>query len=251
MKKVILSIVSLILTTGLHAQNNPVALSTDTRIKRVMYRENDVVPINGVTFTTTQIQFDDKEQVLDIEGGDTTAWMVTYHPELSNMVFVKPTIFNSSTNMTVITNQRAYYFHLTSNKKLDRNQAQQIYALKFIYHQPKVTRATGKSTKSAPLPPKVVNTAYHFSGSPQLVPPHVFDDGKFTYFELTLNGAVPAIFAVDDQSGKESTVNTRREGKYIVVQRIAPQFTLRQGALTTSVFNSKEINRIATNRRPK
>ncbi|MDW9144162.1 TrbG/VirB9 family P-type conjugative transfer protein, partial [Legionella pneumophila] len=95
------------------------------------------------------------------------------------------------------------------------------------------------------------NTAYRFSGSPQLVPRHVFDDGKFTYFELSSQGSVPAIFAVDDQSGKESTVNTRREGKYIVVQRLAPQFTLRQGGLTASVFNTPEINRIRANRRPK
>ena len=95
-----------------------------------------------------------------------------------------------------------------------------------------------------------MNAAYRFSGSPQLVPLHVFDDGTFTYFELSLNGAVPAIFAVDDQSGKESTVNTRRQGKYLVVQRLAPQFTLRQGTLATSVFNTREINRIAANRRP-
>ncbi|TID56483.1 P-type conjugative transfer protein VirB9, partial [Legionella pneumophila] len=46
-------------------------------------------------------------------------------------------------------------------------------------------------------------------------------------------------------------VNTRREGKYIVVQRLAPQFTLRQGCLSASVFNSPEINRIRANRRPK
>jgi type IV secretion system protein VirB9 len=61
---------------------------------------------------------------------------------------------------------------------------------------------------------------------------------------------LPAIFAVDDKNGKEATVNTRRLGKYLVVQRLAPQFTLRLGALTTSVFNTQEINRIAQNRRP-
>ena len=82
------------------------------------------------------------------------------------------------------------------------------------------------------------------------MPKHVFDDGQFTYFELSNNGAVPAIFAVDDKSGKESTVNVRRQGKYLVVLRLAPQFTLRQGHLTTSVFNTCEINRIAQNRRP-
>lgn len=251
MKKILMGTATLMLATGLHAQNNPVSFSTDSRIKQVVYQDNNVVPIQGITFTTTQIQFGDKEEILDIEGGDSTAWMVTYHPELSNTVFVKPTILDSNSNLTVITNQHAYYFHLTSNKKLERHSAQQTYAVKFVY-QP-----TNKpATKQAPpkvnpfVHPKALNKAYRFSGSPQLVPRHVFDDGKFTYFELALNGAVPAIFAVDDQSGKESTVNTRREGKYLIVQRIAPQFTLRQGRLATSVFNTQEINRIAANRRP-
>ena len=248
MKKLILSLALTAIATTLQAQNNPTSLPTDARIKKVMFQDNNVIPVHGMTFTTTQIQFGDNERVLDIEGGDSTAWMVTYHPELANMLFIKPTIFNSSTNMTVITNRHAYYFHLTSNKKLEQTATQQTYALKFVYPAPVTSRV--KSRPPIPAQPKVLNTAYRFSGSPQLVPLHVFDDGQFTYFEISANGAVPAIFAVDDKSGKESTVNTRRQGKYLVVQRIAPQFTLRQGGLSTSVFNAREINRIAQNRRP-
>lgn len=247
MKKKIIGVVALMMNATVQAQNNLTAFPSDARIKKVVYQDNNVVPVQGVTFTTTQIQFANNERVLDIEGGDSSAWMVTYHPELSNMVFVKPTLFDSNTNMTIITNQHAYYFHLTSNKKLEKNPTEQTYAVKFSYAEPKVTHV--KSVQK-PSQPKVMNAAYRFSGSPQLVPLHVFDDGQFTYFELSLNGAVPAIFAVDDQSGKESTVNTRRQGKYLVVQRLAPQFTLRQGALATSVFNTREINRIAANRRP-
>lgn len=251
MKSFLISIACLMPLTSALAQNNPTPLTQDARIKQVVYRENDVVPVHGIPFTTTQIQFADKEEILDIEGGDTTAWMVIYHPELSNIVFVKPTQFDSDTNMTVVTNKHAYYFHLTSQKNLTPNSKQQTYALKFTYIEAKPKPVTTQHSASKVTPqPKVVNAAYRFSGSPQLVPRHVFDDGRFTYFELTNTGAVPAIFAVEDGSGKESTVNSRREGKYIVVQRLAPQFTLRQGRLTTSVFNAQEINRIAANRRP-
>jgi type IV secretion system protein VirB9 len=241
----------LAITSCLTAQNDPTEFLTDARIKRVEYKENNVVPIRGITFTTTQIQFGEHERILDIEGGDTTAWMVTYHPELPNMVFVKPTIFNSKTNMTIITNQHAYYFYLQSNKTLEPEAKKQTYALKFIYESPVDTKNIKTKSMSTSIPaPKVVNTAYRYSGSPQLVPLHVFDDGKFTYFELSQQGAAPAIFAVDGQDGKEFTVNTRRQGKYIVVQRLAPQFTLRQGGMVTSVFNSAEIQRIKANRRP-
>ncbi|HIF0138885.1 TPA: P-type conjugative transfer protein VirB9 [Legionella anisa] len=250
MNKLLISLAFLIPLTGLYAQNNPKAMPQDVRIKQVVYRDNDVVPVYGVPFTTTQIQFAEKEEVLDIEGGDTTAWMVTHHPELGNIVFIKPTSFDSNTNMTVITNKHSYYFHLKSSKQIESLREQQTYALKFAYPENNPRPAINTHRAAQPLQPKVVNAAYRFSGSPQLVPKHVFDDGQFTYFELTDTGSVPAIFAVDNANGKESTVNTRREGKYIVVHRLAPQFTLRQGRLTTSVFNTQEINRIAANRRP-
>jgi type IV secretion system protein VirB9 len=249
--KTMIGVILLALSTSLIAQNNPTEFPTDARIKRVTFKENNVVPVNGMTFTTTQIKFGEQERILDIEGGDTTAWMVTYHPELPNMVFIKPTIFNSKTNMTIITNQHAYYFHLQSNKALDPDAKKQTYALKFIYENPVDTKNRKSTSVSSSIrTPKVVNSAYRYSGSPQLVPIHVFDDGKFTYFELSQQGSVPAIFAVDGQDGKESTVNTRTQGKFIVVQRLAPQFTLRQGGMVTSVFNTAEIQRIKANRRP-
>lgn len=253
MKKALVGMLLSLVSLCIHAENTPKALATDSRIKEVRYRDNDVIPIHGKTFTITQIQFSPNEEVLDIEGGDTAAWMVTYHPELSNMVFVKPTLFNSTTNMTIITNKHAYYFHLSSNKKLEIQAKDQTYALKLTYYEEeKKPQPQAKvPVNKAPATPRVVNASYRFSGSPQLLPLHVFDDGKFTYFELNTHGGAPAIFAVDEANGKESTVNTRREGKYLIVQRLAPQFTLRQGKLATSVFNTEEINRIAANRRPK
>ncbi len=60
--------------------------------------------------------------------------------------------------------------------------------------------------------------------------------------ELRPNQAVPAIFAVDNQAGRESVVNFRSNENYIIIQRIAPQFTLRNGkTIIASVFNNKMI----------
>lgn len=245
MKKLI-AVFSCCIAVTVQAQNLSIAMKTDSRIKQVTFRENDVVPIRGTTLATTEIQFGAGEKILDIEGGDTTAWMVTHHRELSNIFFIKPTQFDSSTNLTVITGRHSYYFHLKSNRSLNTSR-EQTWALKFIY-PPVVTQRRAVSAK--PPKPKVINAAYRFSGSTELLPVRVFDDGKFTYFELNHQGAVPAIFAVDDKNGKESTVNTRRQGKYLVVTRIAPQFSLRNGKLVTSVFNVNEISRIKQNRRP-
>ena len=255
MKIVLTALTLMSASTLLCAQNTPVAFASDARIRHVSYQDNNVVPIAGRTLTTTQIVFSSTEKVLDIEGGDSAAWMVTYHPELSNVVFVKPTLLGSESNLTILTNQHAYYFHLTSNKTLHTKDVAPTYALKFDYPNTQVNRNSShatpaKQTYPVKVAPKHVNTAYRFSGSPQLLPLHVFDDGAFTYFELGANSPAVAIFAVDDNSGKESTVNIRRQGKYLVVQRTAPQFTLRLGKMSTSVFNTAEINRIQQNRRP-
>jgi type IV secretion system protein VirB9 len=245
MKKVLVFIL-LAFSYALEAQNNPYPLKQDRRIREVVFKEHDVVPLVGHVFTTTEIRFSPSEKVVDMEGGDTAAWMVTYHEEVPNTVFVKPTLLGSKTNLTIITNLHHYYFALTSHKALEGER--NIYALQFIYPQKEIPAR--KNVKPSPVKPRPLNTAYRFSGSPELVPLHVFDDGRFTYFELSEKGAIPAIFAVDDKSGKDATVNTRRQGKYLVVQRIAPQFTLRLGGLVTSIFNTPEINRIQAQRRP-
>lgn len=243
--------------TNASAQTNPKAYPQDRRILKVNYQDNNVTPLRGKTFTATQVMFSEDEVVLDVEGGDSTGWMVTH--KLDNMVFIKPTVLGSDSNITIVTNKHNYYFHVTSNKTLEENPQQQTYAIKFIYPEEVQRKAKARAQEAMRAQKEVINPMknpqrynwnYRFSGSTQLAPAHVFDDGTFTYFELAKNQAVPAIFAVDDAQGKEAVVNIRRSGNYLIVQRIAPQFTLRNGGIVTSVFNTNEITRIKQGRRP-
>lgn len=246
-------------TTDLLAQAIPRSYSEDKRIFRVNYQDHNVTPLHGTTFTVTQVLFGKDETVIDVEGGDTAGWMVKHNAQLPNMVFIKPTLLGSNTNITVVTNKHSYYFHATSNKTLDETPKLHTYAMQFVYPEEALREAKARATQEMKAQKEAINPSknperynwnYRFSGSTQLAPVHVFDDGTFTYFELAKNQAAPAIFAVDDRQGKESTVNIRRSGNYLVVQRIAPQFTLRSGGIVTSVFNTNEINRIQQGRRP-
>ncbi|KTD65366.1 P-type conjugative transfer protein VirB9 [Legionella spiritensis] len=236
------------------AAQTPQAFPKDDRVKKVIFEDNNVVTVAATTFTSTQIVFGQSEAILDVEGGDTSGWMVTHHANLPNMMFIKPTMLNSNTNMTVVTNRHTYYFHVLSNKSLDTNPVRQVYAIKFVYPEEERARREARRKERArnhpkPKDPKTLNWHYRVSGNAQIIPAHVFDDGTFTYFELRKNQPVPAIFAVDDRQGKESVVNTRRQGNVLVVQRLAPQFTLRHGGQVASVFNSLEIARIKQGRR--
>jgi type IV secretion system protein VirB9 len=241
------------------AQQKPIEYATDSRIRYVAYQENNVVEFHAKKLIDTQVLFGKDERVIKVQGGDADAWVVKHHNSLPNMIFIKPNHLNTNSNVTVLTNKHTYYLHVISSRYLEESAQKPVYAIKFIYPEEEAVGLKAKALAAQkkqhvainPVKnPEAYNWDYWFSGSTHLTPVHVFDDGTFTYFELAHNQAVPAIFAVDDKQGKESVVNTRREGNYIVVQRIAPQFTLRSGSTVTSVFNSREIARIKQGRRP-
>lgn len=229
-------------------------LATDRRIKVVNYQKDNVVPIHATPFTATQIVFGKDEVIENIQNGDLAAWTLSVQKGLGHMLFIKPTILGSNTNMTVVTSRHTYYFHLMSQKNESKTLKNVTYAIHFRY--PEQTRAKmqanlryNRAQKHAVLNahknPADYNWDYYFSGARSIMPLHIFDDGRFTYLQLKPNRAIPAIFAVDNEQGKESVVNYRREGRYLVISQIAPQFTLRIGKTqVASVFNQKLIKRL-------
>ena len=253
-KIVIVSIIFLFFTQISLAIENPRSRSTDKRIKVVAFHHEDVVPVYASTFITTQITFGKNEVIENIQNGDLDAWTVNVQKGLSNMLFIKPTILDSDTNMTVITNKHTYFFHLMSNKDDTAPQDDITYAIEFIY--PNETRARmlanlkynaqhKKTMVAAKEHSKHFNWDYSFSGADFVMPLKVFDDGKFTFMQFRAHQSLPAIFAVDNRAGKEAVVNYRKDGKYIVIQEIAPQFTLRDGQYNVaSIFNNKLIHKL-------
>ena len=242
------------------AEISPQSVLADARIKQVPYQKNNVVPVEGQAFVNTQIIFGEDEVILDVQGGDEAGW--TYHIDksIANILNLKPTLFNSNTNLDVITSdqsnqRRIYRFHLLMGSQMDHDKS--TYAVEFVYPdknkaQLQETLNYLQSQKKAILnsaqKPQNYNWNYSFNGNQTIMPKHVFDDGRFTYLELRSGQMIPSVFAVDNPLGEESVVNTRREGDYLVIQQISPQFTLREGAhKVASIFNKKAISKIQTN----
>ena len=63
------------------------------------------------------------------------------------------------------------------------------------------------------------------------------------------NSEIPAIFQVDP-FGSELIVNYRVSGNYIVIERVASQYTLRYGKNVTCVFNEFDPFEVITNPLP-
>lgn len=219
----------LLLTTCAMASNAPRGLSTDKRIEVVAYDADNVVPVKLNLMTATQFILNPDEHVLDVQTGDSAAWKFDNKNEPPFMFFLTPKIAGSNTNATVVTDKRLYYFHLYSSP--DSNANYSTYAVRFIYPEEEKARmlAEQAATLNLSKDPSAYNWHYSYSGDRSILPLHVFDDGNFTYLQLRPGQPVPAIFAVDNAKGEESVVNFRRQGDYLVITRIAPQFTLRNG----------------------
>ncbi len=236
--------------TPVPALEKPRSLATDHRIRVVNYQPDNVVLMNATTFTVMQIVFGNDEVIENIQGGDFSAWTIKIPKDLTYMMFLKPTIADSNTNMTVITNKYTYYFHLISHSN---EKPTDIYALRFIYPKKEQTSVSSFNSmqKQAILnesdQPQNYNWDYSFNGAHSIMPLHIFDDVKFTYLQLQPKQSIPAIFAVDNRLGKEAVVNYRREGDYLIVQQLSPQFTLRADRYhVASVFNNKRIQQLKT-----
>jgi type IV secretion system protein VirB9 len=233
-----------------YAEQVPQALSSDNRIQVVVFNENNVVPIHGTALTTTQIIFAPDEIIKAIQNGDLAAWSSSVDPAEPNMMFLKPTVNDSETNMTVVTNHHIYYFELSSGSRNPKNLGV-TYAIKFEYPvevlsaEEQIIADQEKDQQMAlsiVQDPDKFNWNYSFNGDKTLVPFHAFDDGKFTYLQLRPEQPVPAVFLVDNSVGKESLVNVRMDRPYLIIQQTGPQFTLRDGpGHVASIFNNQRI----------
>jgi len=239
------------------ATEKPIPIKSDGRIYRAAYQAYNVIPLRGMVLKTTQVVFGPTEHIIIADMGDASYWGWKIHQVSPNIMSIKPTRYPSNTNMNIVTRdssgkERFYYFHLTSSHPGANEKP--IYSLHFYYPQliaaQKKAAAKAKALLKAmnihPFShPKNYNWDYSYHGSYNLRPVHVFDDGVFTYIQFQKNKPIPAIFAVDNAKGSESVVNYRKVGQYVVIQQVAPQFTLRDGKHdVASIFNRHYIQRL-------
>jgi type IV secretion system protein VirB9 len=202
------------------AAKAPKSLSTDYRIKQIMYDPNQIFNLVGVYGYQTAIEFAQDETVKVVTLGDSIAWQtVPYHHRL----FIKPVEAMAQTNMTVITDKHTYYFKLDST----HNKASMTFLVRFQYPGRHIVEHDANSAGFAGL--DKIDLDYGVSGDRQSIKlKRAFDDGQFTYFQFENDTDIPALYVVSDD-GTEAIVNTRREGQYLVAERLSERFTLRNG----------------------
>jgi type IV secretion system protein VirB9 len=214
----------------------PSPIATDARIKTIMYSPNEIYKFTGYYRYQSNIQFAADEEIGTISLGDSVAWQLN---PMGNRLFIKPIDQDATTNMTLITNKHTYFFELHAEEAKSISDKNLTFELRFQY--PGEDSLAISTIDHAPDLEQDDLSKYNFkytmTGSNDIAPIRIFDDGEFTYFEFhNKNAEVPAFFQVDSQ-GNEGILNYRTRGDYIVVERVMPRYTLRHGNSVLCVFN--------------
>ena len=230
----------LLLSSSALAAQFPHYLGSEKKFRSYIYNPNDVYRYVGHYTYQGFIEFEEGETIGTISMGNPSLWLFE---TLGNRIFLKPVgEDNSETNMTVISSKRVYHFELMAKEAKGITDKDLIFVAKFVYPDEKDKNLVA-FPKSLPSDEpdmrdlSIYNFNYQYTGEPTIAPIKIFDNGEFTYFQFAKkNAEIPAIFSVDSE-GFESLINFRSAGSYIIVEKVAPQFTLRNGDEIVCAYN--------------
>lgn len=217
----------------------------DSRIRYVTFDNDNVVTVQAGLGVSTMIQLGSSELIETISAGDTLGWSIVPKKN-SGILFVKPLQEHAVTNINIVTNKRVYSLLLQGTKDPSVRTA---YQVRFKYPDEDVNAKLLAEAEEGVRDPllKDLDTArlnydYTYKGADELKPRVAFDDGNRMFLQFA--GDIPAIFVVEDKRA-ESLVNIRTEGDYVIVDKVAAQFTLRAGAKTLCLYNTRFKDRSA------
>ena len=243
-------------------------LPLDSRIKLLNYDENDVYRITTRYGYQTNVVFAEGEQVETISLGDRSLWQII---PANNRLFIRPSDVDVSTNMTVITNKRAYNFDL---KEVGEKKGEAVYVVRFRYPDDKPRAAHAAPAYEAPIAAPVIvpvkpvvlssvphddtgagidsrsfaspapanaNFNYSYTGSDTLSPYQVFDDGQSTFISWRdMTRPMPKIFLIGENRREFPSSYYLQDG-YLKLDSIAAEWVLKYNNETLRLYNEAYV----------
>lgn len=144
-----------------------VPIVADSRIKTLVYNENEVYTITTHYGYQANVEFGNNESIEAVSVGDRVGWQIV---PAGRRLFVRAMEENAHTNMTIVTNKRAYQFDLRSSSSNAVYGSEELtYVLRFYYPDvsgtPNVSMAAPAAMDNA-MPPS------YQSAPPQQAAPH-------------------------------------------------------------------------------
>jgi len=255
-------------------------ITTDSRIRTLVYNPNEVYELKFFYNYQSFIEFSGDEEIEMISIGEAFAWRLT---PAGKRLFIRPLEIAAHTNMTIITNKRTYHFDIRSDEYSGKADEDLVYTIRFFYPQigqplpippqlavpniaprisnqpiPKlkieeiVRTPTPQTRVDEPLPSIIernpegaeLNFDYRVAGkSDDIMPLKVYDDGAETHLQFANDNLVIPTISMVDSSGSEIPLTYVVRDRYVVIPTISRQFTLRLSDGLLCIFNNKLIDR--------
>lgn len=203
--------------------------ATDPRLRVVDYQPTLVLPLTAFVGYHVHFEFAPGEYFVNLGAGDTSSLDVGAE---GNHLLLKPKQPNGGTNLTILTNRRAYFIDYRAVGRAPRLD-EAVYSIVFRYpdSEPALT-APAKASAAADAKlggaRPTLNTNYWYCGSAALRPIAAADDGLQLRLNFAPHAALPTIY-VAEPDGEEVLVNTHVEDDSVVVHRLAGRLVLRRG----------------------
>lgn len=255
-------------------------ITTDSRIRTLVYNPNEVYELKFFYNYQSFIEFSADEEIEMISIGEAFAWRLT---PAGKRLFIRPLEIAAHTNMTIITNKRTYHFDIRSDEYSGKADEDLVYTIRFFYPQigqplpippqlavpniaprisnqpipkPKIEEIVRTPTPQArvdePLPSIIernpegaeLNFDYRVAGkSDDIMPLKVYDDGAETHLQFANDNLVIPTISMVDSSGSEIPLTYVVRDRYVVIPTVSRQLTLRLSDGLLCIFNNKLINR--------
>lgn len=217
-----------------HAEQRPVPLPADGRIKTFVYNENTVYLLKMHTNFISTVQFAKGEVVESIQVGDSASWQII-RLKRGDVISIKPLNSDANTNMTVYTDRRVYSFELRAHRGTGGHRQNHNFRTTFRYPTGVVSEYGSTTTSGGNK-----NFDYYVAGEQSFAPIEVYDNGKQTFFRFPENTPLPGVFRVGE-GGSEYVVNSRTAGNTIIVDGVHELWTVRIGPDALCVSNGPVV----------
>ena len=194
-------------------------------LKSVHYEADKVVTVQGRLGYQSMIEFGNGEQIENVAVGDSSAWQVT--PEQAR----EPALPEASVRQGEDEHDgghRPAHLSVRPQRRFDRQRRSTICASPMERGRRRLNRSSGVAypsllaNASAAAPavahPKL-NYDWKAKGKKELLPARTYDDGRSVYLQWKAGAPMPALYARDAE-GRESLVNYRQVGAFIVIDQV-------------------------------
>ena len=223
------------------ASDNPI--STDSRIKTLIYNPNEIFKIVVHFNFQTSLEFEKDEEIKTITTGNSYAWQLV---PIDNRLFIKPLEENILTNMTVITNKRVYQFEVQSKPYSGYVDNELVYVARFYFPRPdeKIDYPEIKKPddNQGTLEVKPYNFNYEMVGPVKYLPSKIFDDGLKTYIYYNKDISFKQPFVKVIKENQVFKIKPSIVGDYLVIDNVGKALELSFNNNVIEIINKNYVN---------